>query len=187
VQVTGNLSVSSTLTAASTVEFTAATVVQHLPLAFSSTINTMDQASLNTALTWIIHHGYWLMLIAMLIEGPIITAAAAFAVALGYFDLTAVFLLSLAGDLLADVAYYGIGWVGRKQLAERWGHRVGLTTERMQHMEKLLEQHTVKTILILKLTPVLPTPGLILVGALRIPIRKFTLISLLITLPKTIF
>jgi membrane protein DedA with SNARE-associated domain len=127
------------------------------------------------------------MLIAMLIEGPIITAAAAFAVALGYFDLTAVFLLSLAGDLLADVAYYGIGWVGRKQLAERWGHRVGLTTERMQHMEKLLEQHTVKTILILKLTPVLPTPGLILVGALRIPIRKFTLISLLITLPKTIF
>lgn len=146
----------------------------------------MDQASFTAAFEWVVHHGYILMFVAMLIEGPIITSAAAFAVALGYFDLTAVFFLSLAGDLVADLIYYAIGYVGRKGLAERWGHKVGLTTARMEHMERLLTQHTVKTIVVLKLTPVLPTPGLMLTGAMRIPVKKFTIICLLITLPKTI-
>ncbi len=138
------------------------------------------------ALQWVIAHGYWLMFVAMLIEGPIITAAATFAFALGYFDLVIVFILSLLGDLVADVIYYAIGYWGRISIVERYGHHFGLTNERMEKIERHLEQHGGKTLVALKLAPFIPTPGLMLVGVARMRLSKFTLISALITVPKTI-
>lgn len=135
---------------------------------------------------WVISQGYWIIFLAMLIEGPIVTAAAAFAVALGYFNLFAIFGLSLAGDLVADVIYYAIGYWGRITLVERFGHYFGLTHERIMRMESLMRDHAIKTLIALKLTPVLPTPGLMIVGATKMDLKKFATISILITLPKSI-
>ncbi len=53
-------------------------------------------------------------------------------------------------------------------------------------MERLMRDHATKTLIALKLTPVLPTPGLMIVGATKMNLKKFTFISLLITLPKSI-
>ena len=136
------------------------------------------------ALQWVLAHGYWLMFLAMLVEGPIITAAASFAVALGYFNIAYVFGLSLLGDLVADVIYYAVGYWGRMTLVARYGHYVGLSTERMLHIERLLQANGIKTLVALKLTPFIPTPGLMLVGVARMRLSKFTLISMLITIPK---
>lgn len=135
---------------------------------------------------WVLAHGYWVIFLGMLIEGPVVTAAAAFAAALGFFNLAAIFGLSLAGDLVADVAYYAIGYLGRITLVERFGHYFGLTHDRIMRMENLMRIHPIKTLLALKLTPVLPTPGLMLVGATKMDLKKFTVISLLITLPKSL-
>jgi len=146
----------------------------------------LHSASFAVTVQWVLHHGYWFLFVAMLIEGPIVTAAAGFAAALGYFDPLFVFILSLLGDLVADILYYAIGYWGRLAFVERWGHKFGLTTERMKRMEQLLQTHAVKTLLALKLTPILPTPGLMLVGATKMDLRKFTIISLLITLPKSL-
>ncbi|OGN28152.1 MAG: hypothetical protein A3A33_02245 [Candidatus Yanofskybacteria bacterium RIFCSPLOWO2_01_FULL_49_25] len=146
----------------------------------------MDIATFSGAFEWVIAHGYFLMFLAMLIEGPIVTAAAAFASALGYFDPILVFILSILGDLVADVIYYAIGYWGRLALVERWGHRFGLSQERMERIERLLNKHAVKTLIALKLTPILPTPGLMIVGATRMPLSRYASISLLITLPKSL-
>ena len=146
----------------------------------------LPSADMTVVLGWVINHGYWLMFLAMLIEGPIITAAAAFSFALGYFTLPAIFVLSLLGDLVADIIYYAIGYWGRISLVERYGHYFGLTNERMERIEHHLEAHGGKTLLALKLAPFIPTPGLMLVGVARMRLPKFTLISLAITIPKTI-
>lgn len=135
---------------------------------------------------WILIQGYWIIFVAMLIEGPIVTAAAAFAVSLGYFNLWAIFGISLAGDLVADVVYYLIGYWGRITLVERFGHYFGLTKDRIGRMENLIHDHAIKTLVALKLTPVLPTPGLMIVGAVKMNLKKFTIISLLITIPKSV-
>lgn len=135
---------------------------------------------------WVLSQGYWIIFLAMLIEGPIVTAAAAFASALGYFNPLAIFGLSLAGDLVADIIYYAIGYWGRITLVERFGHYFGLTAERIKRVEHLLHDHSVKTLVALKLTPVLPTPGLMIVGAIKMDLKKFTIVSLLITLPKSL-
>lgn len=143
-------------------------------------------ASFTATFQWVLAHGYWFIFLAMLVEGPIITAAAAFAAALGYFNLFTIFLLSIAGDLVADVIYYAIGYWGRMAVVERFGHRVGLSKERLLHIEQLLHAHAWRTLLALKLTPILPTPGLMLVGATKMPLRKYTFISLMIILPKSL-
>ena len=40
--------------------------------------------------------------------------------------------------------------------------------------------------MIIKLSPAIPIPGLIMVGSARVPLKKFVRIALLITLPKSI-
>lgn len=138
------------------------------------------------AYTWVIAHGYFLMLIAMIIEGPIITAAAAFAAAFGLFSLPVIFVLSLLGDLIGDVIFYAVGYVGRLTFIERIAPRFGLTIKKIKSLEKHLENHSGKTIAAIKLNPVTPLPGLMLVGALKLPLRKYIIITLIIIVPKTI-
>ncbi len=142
--------------------------------------------SFNGALAWVKSVGYFVMFIAMVVEGPIITSAAAFASALGYFNIFIIFLLSIAGDLVGDFIYYGIGYFGRVRYVEKYGHHVGLTKKRLKHMEHLIETHPKKTLAAVKLAPLLPAPGLMMIGAARMPMRRYAWITFLVALPKTL-
>lgn len=150
-------------------------------------MSILHLASFSAAFTWVITHGYFLMFIAMLIEGPIVTAAAAFASAFGYFDIWIVFFLSVLGDIVADIIYYVIGYYSRIAVIEKFGHHFGLTKQRMEKIENTLNKYPVRTIIALKLTPVLPTPGLMIVGTTRLKLKKFIAICTAIILPKVIF
>lgn len=143
-------------------------------------------ASFSGALAWARGAGYFLMFIAMVVEGPVITSAAAFGAALGYFNIFIVFLLSIAGDLVGDFIYYGVGYFGRVRFVEKYGHKVGLTEKRLKHMERLIKTHPKKTLTAIKLAPMLPAPGLMMIGATRMPFGKYTWMTLLVALPKTI-
>ena len=152
-----------------------------------NSIHLLNITNFAGAFQWVIEHGYILMFFAMLIEGPIVTVAAAFAAALGYFDVFIVFILSFLGDIVADVIYYFIGYFSRLAVIEKFGRFFGLTEERMHRIENLLNNHAAKTLIALKLTPVLPTPGLMLVGATKMPVKRFVKICSIIILPRTIF
>lgn len=142
--------------------------------------------SFSGALAWVIAGGYVLMFVGMVIEGPVITAAAAFAAALGYFNVWIVLLLAVLGDLSADVVYYGIGYFGRVAFVEKYGHHVGLTKTRMEHLERLIHTHPKKTMAAIKLAPLLPVPGLMMIGATRMSFRQFGAMAFVITLPKVL-
>lgn len=142
--------------------------------------------SFQGTVAWVKNAGYFVMFIAMLFEGPIITAAAAFGVALGYFNIEIVFILSILGDVVADLVYYAIGYFSRATVIEKFGHRFGLSRERMKKLEHLLHTHPTKTLLFIKLAPVLPTPGLMIVGMVKMPLGKYIWLSALITLPKVL-
>ncbi len=137
-----------------------------------------------STLRYVIAGGYVIMFIGMVVEGPIITAAAAFAAALGYFNIFAVILLAILGDLVADVAYYCVGYFSRAALVEKYGHRWGLSKARMEHLEHLLQRHPGKTLIAIKLIPGIATPGLMMVGVTRMSWRKFTAVCTSIILPK---
>ncbi|MDE2018733.1 MAG: VTT domain-containing protein [Patescibacteria group bacterium] len=145
-----------------------------------------DLASFNGALTWVKSAGYLLMFVAMVVEGPVITSAAAFAAALGYFNIFIIFILSVLGDLVGDYIYYAIGYLGRVHFVEKYGHKIGLTRERMKKMEHLLRNHPKKTLAAIKLSPLLPAPGLMMVGAAKMPVSDYTWMTFIVALPKTL-
>ena len=145
-----------------------------------------DVTTFSGAFDWVIAHGYPLMFVAMLIEGPVVTAAASFAAAFGYFDIFIVFILSIFGDVISDVIYYAVGYFGRMIVVQKYGRHFGLTDERIRKIEELLNRHPNKTLIVLKLMPVLPTPGLMIVGSSRLPLRKFIMACSVVILPKTI-
>ena len=135
---------------------------------------------------WVIAHGYFLFFIMMFFESPLVTAAAGVAAALGYYSLTVIIILSILGDFMADLVYYTIGYWSRRTLITRYGHYVGLTQERMHSLERLLHRHAAKALIIIKLSPIIPIPGLIMIGSVRVPVKQFIITSLLITLPRSL-
>ncbi len=146
----------------------------------------MENHTFITLVQWVISHGYFLFFISAVLEGPLVTAAAGVAAALGYYSLYIIIALSVFGDLVADTVYYSIGYWSRKALIKRYGPYVGLTKERVGKLDSLLHRHTGKALVIIKLSPAIPIPGLIMVGSARVPLKKFVRIALLITLPKSI-
>ncbi len=146
----------------------------------------LDFTNFQQVFTWVIAHGYFLVFLIMCVEGPITTAAAGFAAALGYFDPWVVLIISVLGDLIPDSIYYFIGYSGRFSIVEKFGFRLGLTQARIDGLEKKLKAHFGKTMVALKLTPVIPTFGFMLVGYLKLSFMKFTKFSALVTIPKSI-
>lgn len=144
-------------------------------------------ASFAGTVQWVIQHGYPLLFIVMLIEGPVITAAAAFAAALHFMNIWVVLLLSVFANFIPDIVYYAIGYWGRESFVNTYGHYLGVTPERVAKVEKLAEEHSIKSMFIIKVVPFLATPGLILIGATRMDIKKYAFWSLVIILPTSLF
>ena len=151
-----------------------------------SNLASASQSSFSGVLSGVIAGGYIVMFLGMLLEGPMTTAAASFAATLGYFNIWIVFVLAILGDLVADVVYYAIGYASRIAVIEKYGHRFGLSKQKMEKIEHLLKTHPAKTLVVIKLAPLLPVPGLMMVGATHMKLSKFTTIASLIILPRVI-
>ena len=139
------------------------------------------------AVGWLATNGYSLMFIAMLIEGPIVTAAGAFVAALGYFNLWIVFGLSILGNLVPDAIYYALGYWGREQFLNRYGRYFGIKKKKLEKIERMIHKHAVKSLVAIKLIPLLATPGLIAAGAARMNLKKYATWSIIVTIPSSLF
>lgn len=134
---------------------------------------------------WVSGQGYILLFIALLIEGPVVTAAGAFASTLGVLDPWAVLTLSILGNLIPDALYYWLGYWGRERFVDKYGHYFHITPEKIRKLENMYHEHAGKTLLAVKLLPVIATPGLIIAGVARVPLKKYAWWSILVTIPSS--
>lgn len=141
-------------------------------------INFYDSAAL---LLFVQAHGYWILFFLMVIEGPIITTIASFLSALGIFNVYAIFVLSVLGNIIGDLIWYSIGRFGRKSLIDKYFYRHRFTNKAIKKIEKSLEQNSFKALLMIKVVPPLPVPGLILTGLSKLKMKKFLFASITIS------
>ena len=144
-------------------------------------------ADLPPILEQIIRFGYPLMFIGMVVEGPMVTAAATFAASLGYFNLWWVFILAIMGDVLPDMGYYALGYFGHNAVIRRIVRWARISEERLDSARAFLDKHQIKGLMLFKYTPFLALTGLILTGTNRMPFKKFVLADTLIGIPNTLF
>ncbi len=146
----------------------------------------MYASGLQAISQWVIANGYLLMFVLMLLEGPAVTAAGAFAAALGIFNIWTVFFLSVLGNLIPDAIYYAIGFWGREGVVEKYNRYLKINKEWLGKLEANYAKHAGKTLTAVKLIPVLATPGLIIAGIARVPLKKYVFWSLVITIPSSL-
>jgi membrane protein DedA with SNARE-associated domain len=131
-------------------------------------------------------YGYFAIFLAMVAEGPVVTTAAAFAAGTGIFNIYVILLLSILGDVTADILFFAIGYWSRITLIEKYGRYIGLTEARIGKVQKLIRLHPWRTLLAIKLTPGVPPPGLVAVGISKMKPKKYAMVTSLITIPKCI-
>ncbi len=129
--------------------------------------------NLAQALEWVIRHGYVLMFVAMVVEGPLVTIASAFGAALGYFSIYWVVALSFLGNLLPDCLYYYLGYWGGRPALERYGRPLGITRERLERWSPLAGRNVGPWLLLVKEVPLMGPTGIAVMGALRVPARRY--------------
>jgi len=123
----------------------------------------------------------------MIIEGPMITAASALAASLGYLNIYLIIIMSMSGDVIGDIIHYYIGRTLRKTVIESYIKKHGINRSIIKKLEKKIHNNLWKSMTIIKITPPLATPGLLLVGATRVPALRYLFMSFLTTLPLTAF
>jgi membrane protein DedA with SNARE-associated domain len=135
---------------------------------------------------WVVGNGYTLLFVGMILEGPVVTAAASFAAALGFLNIFLVFIFSVLGNFIPDLVFYSIGYWGRERFADKYGHYFGLTPQKLEKAERFIQKHSGKSLITIKLVPFLASPGLIVAGITRMNIKKFVAWSLVVTLPSSL-
>ena len=124
---------------------------------------------------------YPLIFTGMLIEGPIIMVACGFFLRFGVFDLIPLFLVLLAGDLVADIGWYYIGYYFAEPLIHKHGKFLGVTPEVFEKVKGVMTKYQTAILLGSKVTIGfgLALATVITAGAIKIPMRKYLIVNLI--------
>ena len=120
--------------------------------------------------------GYWTYLVLALlvaIEGPIATLLGAAAASAGLMRPILVFIVAAFGNLTADSLWYSLGYAGKVETALRLGRRLGIRQELLESLEKGLQIHATKIMLMAKLTMSFMIPSLLAAGLVKVPWRRW--------------
>jgi membrane-associated protein len=115
----------------------------------------------------------------MFIEGPIVAYISSFAAALGYFNVWILIPLFILGNQIPDILIFKIGGLLRGKTVEKYVSYFGLHKKRIKWLEKNINKHSIKTIILIKSVPPLPLPGIIISGFMKMPFKKFFWIDLI--------
>lgn len=124
-------------------------------------------------------HGLWLMAPLALVEGPLVTIAAAALAAKGFLDLPAVLAIATAADLAGDVLLWLAGRTLRHRIPRRLHRRIA------RNLPPQALRHNAGRILVFgKLTHSAGALVLLAAGMARVPFWRFLGFTLAATLPK---
>ena len=147
----------------------------------------MNATDFSTLVPWVIAHGYLIFLIAALIEGPFISAAGGVAAALGFYNIYIIMALSILGDFGGDFFYYGLGFIFNKPIANGRLRFLGINSQRVEKIRNLLHERISRAVLLIKMTPIIGPAGILILGAIKAPFKKFLKAAFIIAIPKSLF
>jgi len=137
----------------------------------------MDLSTPVAALSYIQGISYVIMFCLFLIEGPIFNYVVGFASSLGFFNIFIVLLLAVAGNVIGDIIYFFLGRIWGTTLIKKYLER-SINSSKTQKIKTYLKNNPGKTIFVVKTAPLVPVPGLILIGTTNIKFKNFLYYSI---------
>ncbi len=141
----------------------------------------MDLSIAANALKSVSELSYFVLFLIFIIEGAIVNYVAAFAASLGFFNVFIVYILAVLGNLIGDLIYYTIGKMSKKRIIDKY-IRKKFKFLQIKKLNSLIKKHSFKSLLVIKTAPLFPMPGLIMVGYSKMPIKKFILYTLIVSI-----
>ena len=119
-------------------------------------------------------HRYIFAFLGALFEGTNIMLLGGFLYKLGLFKFWNIFFTLFLGYIINGYAWYIVGRFGRRKILDKWGPRLFLTQERIKKLEDYFRKHTVKTLIITRITYGLSCYVFIIAGIFKTKLRKFS-------------
>lgn len=116
---------------------------------------------------------YLLLGVSVAVEGPIATLLGGAAASTGHLNLLAVLIVATLANTLNDTFWYGVGYVGGVKRVEKVGRLVGVKRGHLDGLQRTIQQHTIKVLLLAKLSAALVIPSLVSAGIARVPLRRW--------------
>jgi membrane protein DedA with SNARE-associated domain len=116
---------------------------------------------------------YGVIFISTMIEGPIAMLTAAAISATGLLNPILVFSFAASGNLAADFCYFLVGRLGRFEMIAWVLKKARMDQEKIDKLKANIIKNSAKTIFVAKLSNSLIIPMLLVIGTVRIPIRRW--------------
>ncbi len=136
---------------------------------FQSFIQALRSGQLPQLGTWT----YFLLAALVAVEGPLATLLGAAAASAGLMKAVWVFAAAAAGNLTADVVWYSLGYMGKVDWLFRFGKRLGIDRQFLEHLEAEILKHAAKILFLCKLTLSMMLPALITAGLVKAPFKRW--------------
>jgi membrane-associated protein len=128
------------------------------------------------------NHGliiYVAILFVAIAEGPIISILGGIFAHLGYVHLIPILLTVMAGDLVGDILWYGLGAKYGTGFVGRFGRFFGITPENIESISGIFHRHKYTILIISKLTTGLGFAPVVLftAGMSNVPFGRYMAIN----------
>lgn len=100
---------------------------------------------------------------------------------LGQVEFLPLYVALILGDVLSDILWYWVGYLGARRFVMRWGHFVNATPEVVAKLERRFHKYHLRILVISKLTMGfgLAVPILTTAGMLRVPFSRYLAINVI--------
>ncbi len=133
------------------------------------------------------HYGYFVLLPASIIEGPIVTIIAGGITSLGLMSFWVAYAVIIIGDTIGDIIHYSVGRYGGMPLAKKWGAYLGLKDRHIESLETNFRKHEKKSYILGKLAHGVGGAVLVIAGLVKAPFSRFLFWNILSTAVKSYF
>jgi membrane protein DedA with SNARE-associated domain len=112
---------------------------------------------------------------------------AGFDVYTGHFEILAIVIVGVAGDLVGASIAYAIGYFGRIEILHQHGRKIHLTPERLERAEQWFARYGAVAVPVCRILPLVRAYMSFPAGAARMPYGRFLSLSALGGIPWIIF
>lgn len=156
----------------------------------SPTMNELLAPIFDTTLTLLERHGVWAVFVLMILESACIPAPselimlyAGALVSHGDATLLAVISAGVAGNVIGSLIAWAVGAYGGRALIERYGKWIRLNHRHLDHADRWFARYGTRAVLITRMMPIIRTFISLPAGISRMPIRRFTLYTVIGCVP----
>ncbi|MDD5318933.1 MAG: DedA family protein [Candidatus Pacebacteria bacterium] len=130
---------------------------------------------------WIDSSKYFLLFWGAFLEGPVVMISGGFLYQIGQLNFFQMYIALVAGDFVADIMWYLVGFYGGNKVVTKYGSFFNITPEIVEKVKLRFHTYQTSILLVSKLTMGFgfSLATLITAGTLRIPFKKYAIINLL--------